>query len=76
MTEIPFDLENLRNGYRTGRFTPVDVAAEALKRIAAYRDPAVWISRPDEGAVMARANASAGGRDPAQAWPCPSSRPT
>ncbi|MGB8364418.1 MAG: allophanate hydrolase [Rhizomicrobium sp.] len=63
MSEISFDLEGLRNGYRDGRFTPVDVAAEALKRIAAYRDPAVWISRADEAAVMARAEALVERRD-------------
>jgi allophanate hydrolase len=55
-----FDIGQLRNAYRTRRLSPVDVATEALKRIAAYPDPAVWITRVSEGAVIARAKALAG----------------
>jgi allophanate hydrolase len=55
-----FDIGQLRDAYRTRRLSPVDVATEALKRIAAYSDPAVWITRVPEGAVIARAKALAG----------------
>jgi len=48
-----FDLESLR---KSG-LGPRAIAAEALKRIAAYRDPAVWITRVPEADVMARAAA-------------------
>ncbi|HEY5346585.1 MAG TPA: allophanate hydrolase [Rhizomicrobium sp.] len=52
---ISFVLENLADGYRAGHFTPADVAREALARIAAYDDPAVWIARVPEAAVLTRA---------------------
>jgi len=55
----PFDIARLREAYRTRRLTPADVAAEALRRIAAYPDPAVWITRVPEDAVMACAHALA-----------------
>jgi len=54
---IPFDIARLREGYRAGRFTPEDVATNALRRIDAYKDPAVWIARVPESEVMARAKA-------------------
>jgi allophanate hydrolase len=50
-----FDIARLRDAYLVRRLSPVDVAAEALRRIAAYRDPAVWISRVPDDDVMARA---------------------
>lgn len=53
-------LAALRQGYGDGRFTPVDVARDALARIAAY-DPAVWISRVADDDVLAQAAAL---RDP------------
>jgi allophanate hydrolase len=53
----PFDIARLKEAYRSRRIDPTDVAAEALGRIAAYPDPAVWITRISEGAVMARARA-------------------
>src|SRR4030095_731953 len=40
-----------------GSFAPLDIAAEALRRIAAYSDPAVWISRPSDADTIARAEA-------------------
>lgn len=59
MTPRPFDIAGLRAGYRSGDFTPLDVAAESLRRIAAYSDPAVWIARVAQADVMARARALA-----------------
>ncbi len=69
MRAMGFDLQSLRRFYREGRCTPVDVAAEALRRIVAYRDPAVWISRVEESAVMARAEALAARRGDFEALP-------
>ena len=43
--------------YRSGRITPLDIAGDVLARIAAYSDPAVWISRIPEKDVLARAKA-------------------
>jgi allophanate hydrolase len=60
MMSTPFDIGHLREAYRTRRITPVEVAAEALRRISAHPDPAVWIIRVPEDAVMARASALAG----------------
>jgi allophanate hydrolase len=57
MIPAPFDIARLREGYRALRFTPSDVATEAFRRIAAYKDPAVWIARVPESDVMARARA-------------------
>lgn len=50
---IAFDLQSLRQG----GLGPREIAAEALKRIAAYPDPAVWITRVPEADVIARAAA-------------------
>jgi len=55
VSTIAFDLASLRQAYREGLASPVDVAREALQRIADYRDPAVWIARVPESDVMARA---------------------
>ena len=57
MMSGPFDIARLREAYRARRLSPTDVAAEALRRIAGYADPAVWVTRVPEDAVMARANA-------------------
>src|SRR5688572_26777165 len=59
MTSGPFDIAGLREAYLARRVSPVDVAAEALKRIAAYTDPAVWITRVPDDSVIARANSLA-----------------
>ncbi len=59
MISGPFDIAGLRDTYTERRLSPVDVAAEALKRIAAYPDPAIWITRVAEDDVMARAKALA-----------------
>ena len=50
---LSFDISSLRQS----GLSPRAIAAEALRRIAAYRDPAVWITRVSESAVMARAEA-------------------
>lgn len=59
MIPKPFDIAGLRAGYRCGEFTPLDVATESLNRIAAYSDPAVWITRAAQTEVMARARSLA-----------------
>jgi allophanate hydrolase len=59
MISGPFDIAGLREAYHTRRASPVEVAAEALRRIAACPDPAVWITRVPDSAVMARAKALA-----------------
>jgi allophanate hydrolase len=56
MISGPFDIAGLRESYVARRLSPVEVATEALHRIAAYPDPAVWIARVPDDAVMARAN--------------------
>jgi allophanate hydrolase len=48
-------IETLRQGYRERRFTPQDIALEVLRRIDAYDDPAVWISRAGEHEILQRA---------------------
>ncbi|MEJ0092367.1 MAG: allophanate hydrolase [Methylocella sp.] len=47
-------IETLRSGYREGRFTPQQIALEALKRIDAY-DASVWIYRLSESDILNRA---------------------
>ena len=49
------DLATLADGYRSGAFTPADVIAAVLARIAAGTDPAVWISRFSDDALLASA---------------------
>ena len=49
------DISALRDGYRRGIFTPEEVVRDVLARVAAYPDPAVWISRPSDDAIVARA---------------------
>jgi allophanate hydrolase len=73
MNSLSFDLARLREAYRTGECTPVDVANEALLRIAAYGDPAVWITRVTPGEVLARAHelAAQGPNDAMPLWGIP-----
>ncbi len=59
MISGPFEIAGLSHAYDERRLSPVDVAAEALKRIAAYPDPAIWITRVPDDEVMARAEALA-----------------
>ena len=49
------EITALREGYQRGDFTPEDVVRDVLARIAAYTDPAVWISRPTDDAIVERA---------------------
>ncbi len=51
------DFATLSEGYRTGRFTPVDVIRDVIARIEAWPDKAVWISRFDDAALLAAAEA-------------------
>jgi allophanate hydrolase len=60
----PFTVAGLKAAYRSGAASPVDVARETLRRIAAYDDPAVWISRVPEDDVLAHAEALAAHGDP------------
>jgi allophanate hydrolase len=53
---VSFDVASLRAAYRDGA-TPVTIAREALRRVAAYDDPAVWITRVPQGDVLTRAEA-------------------
>ena len=56
MNVLPFSFDALREARARG-VRAEDIAAEALRRIAAHGDPAVWIARfPDED-ILARARA-------------------
>jgi allophanate hydrolase len=55
VTLSPYRIAGLREGYRTGRISPVEIAKESLQRIAGYGDKAVFIARCPEAQVMARA---------------------
>jgi allophanate hydrolase len=62
-----FDIASLRDAYRSRGLSPADVANEALHRIEAYADPAVWITRVSERDVLARARAlGTGGQNETQ----------
>lgn len=63
MSDAPLSIATLREGYRSGQFTPVNIAQEILRRVAAYADPAVWISKVPETTVIARARALAREKD-------------
>jgi allophanate hydrolase len=63
MTGTPCTIAALRESYRSRRSSPVEIARECLGRIAAYADPAVWISRTPDEQVMARARALESARD-------------
>jgi Asp-tRNA(Asn)/Glu-tRNA(Gln) amidotransferase A subunit family amidase len=41
-------IATLRNAYSSGDLTPTQLVEEVLRRVAAYADPAVWISRVQE----------------------------
>jgi len=53
---LSFSLASLRAAFASG-VRAEDVAREALARAAANEDPAIWISRFDDEAVLARARA-------------------
>ncbi|HEY3840814.1 MAG TPA: amidase family protein, partial [Bryobacteraceae bacterium] len=50
-----FDLSTLRNGYRSGSFTPVDVIREVYARVRAFGEMPVWIHRIGESDSIRRA---------------------
>lgn len=56
MKGLSFSLASLRAAFASG-VRAEDVAREALARAAANEDPAIWISRFDDEAVLARARA-------------------
>jgi allophanate hydrolase len=68
MNNISFDIASLQEAYGGKRFSPVDVASEALRRIEVYGDPAVWIACVPEPDVLARARALMG-QGPSEAQP-------
>ncbi len=51
------DMASLEAGFRSGRFTPLDVARAVLARIAESPDPTVWISRRPDDEILAEARA-------------------
>jgi allophanate hydrolase len=53
----PFTISRLRAAYRNGETSPGEIVWEIQQRIAAYHDPAVWISRVPDEEVMRRAHA-------------------
>jgi allophanate hydrolase len=55
MIPVMLQIETLREGYSKGTFAPQDIALEVLKRIDAYDDPSVWISRAKDSDILARA---------------------
>jgi allophanate hydrolase len=61
LTEIQsLDLIALARGYAARAFTPVDVARDVLRRIAAAGDDHVWIRRVADAELLARAQQLAG----------------
>ena len=60
------DIATLADGYRTGRFSPVDVMTEVVARCARSHDGAIWISRfsDDDLIASARALMARGGPGP------------
>ena len=59
MFELSFDITRLRAAYLSGSLTPEQMVTEVLRRIAAVDDPAIWISRPSDEALMEAARALA-----------------
>ncbi|MBZ9937942.1 allophanate hydrolase [Mesorhizobium sp. BR1-1-16] len=51
------DIATLTEGYRSGRFSPVDVIRDVIARIEAWPDKAVWINRLDNATLLASAEA-------------------
>ena len=49
------DITNLRDGYRSGAFSPEDVVEQVLARIQAAGDDNVWISRASDECVRTTA---------------------
>jgi allophanate hydrolase len=51
------EIAALHEGYRTGAFTPADVVRELLARMESYPDKAVFITRVEDTAALAAAEA-------------------
>jgi allophanate hydrolase len=71
MLPTVLDIATLRAGYAGAAFTPLDVVEEVLRRIEAYPDPAVWISRVDAAALRRAARALGGRPDDRPLWGIP-----
>jgi allophanate hydrolase len=70
VSAIPsFDLKSLARAYQSREVSPEDVIAQVLERIAAYPDPAVWISRLPRDAVLAQARAVSRRREAGEKLP-------
>lgn len=54
---LSFDFASLRNAYRRGDATPAEVVRDALRRITAQGEDAVWISRFSDDVLLAEAAA-------------------
>ena len=46
------DIATLTHVYQAGEFSPLDVLAVVLERLAAYSDPAVWIHLPPQDEAL------------------------
>ncbi len=51
------DIATLKDGYRRGAFSPLDVVEAVIARIAAWPDSAVWINRVPDAALREAARA-------------------
>ena len=51
------DIATLKDGYRRGAFSPIDVVEAVIARIAAWPDSAVWINRVGDAALREAARA-------------------
>ncbi len=57
MIPDPLEISTIHAAYRAGTLTPAALVTKLLARIAAYPDPAVFISRVPEAEVLAAADA-------------------
>lgn len=57
MPEFSLDIARLRAAYAAGETTPRQVVESILARIEAANDPAIWISRKPDAALLAEADA-------------------
>ncbi len=71
MLPTVLDIATLRAGYKAGTFRPVDVVDEILRRIHAYPDKAVWISRVDADALRRTARSLGDEPDGRPLWGIP-----
>jgi allophanate hydrolase len=57
LSGLSLDLAALRNGYTRREFTPLDVAREVLRRLAAAPERHAWISRVSDAQILEFAEA-------------------